>query len=140
MQAMAAAQTEGQGSNPTNAGETNTSPQQAQAAAVAPRGPRHPWETVEEIVAILKTAFPLLALTLETMVDQFAQRFKATQEEELVRYFNALLMEALNVRRRFAKFAQRLITGTVAALGTRDCSWGRWLAASAVFGERESLR
>ena len=32
------------------------------------------------------------------MVDQFAQRFKATQEEELVRYFNALLMEALQVK------------------------------------------
>lgn len=58
---------------------------------------RFPWEMVEEIVAILKTAFPLLALTMETMVDQFAQRFKATQEEELVRYFNALLMEALQV-------------------------------------------
>ncbi|KAG8954779.1 hypothetical protein FRC03_011404 [Tulasnella sp. 419] len=59
------------------------------------RGIRQPWENVDEIVSILKTAFPLLALTLETMVDQFAQRFKATQEEELVRYFNALLMEAL---------------------------------------------
>ncbi|KAG8921641.1 hypothetical protein FRC01_000141 [Tulasnella sp. 417] len=59
------------------------------------RGPRYAWESVDEIVAILKTAFPLLALTMETMVDQFAQRFKATQEEELVRYFNALLMEAL---------------------------------------------
>jgi len=35
---------------------------------------------------------------METMVDQFATRFKATHEEELVRYFNALLMEALQVR------------------------------------------
>ncbi|KAG8901590.1 hypothetical protein FRB99_005203 [Tulasnella sp. 403] len=64
-------------------------------ATTVPRGPRQPWDNVDEIVAILKTAFPLLALTMETMVDQFAQRFKATQEEELVRYFNALLMEAL---------------------------------------------
>ena len=59
--------------------------------------PKQDHEYVDEVVAILKTAFLLLVLTLETMVDQFAQRFKATQEEELVRYFNALLMEALQV-------------------------------------------
>ncbi|KAG8865354.1 hypothetical protein FRB96_000244 [Tulasnella sp. 330] len=98
MQAMAAAQAEQAKANANTApGENATSPlQTSPATPLAPRGPRQPWETVEEIVAILKTAFPLLALTLETMVDQFAARFKATQEEELVRYFNALLMEALN--------------------------------------------
>lgn len=101
MQAMAAAQAEQAKANANGTpGDSTTSPQQTSPATpvVSPRGPRQPWETVEEIVAILKTAFPLLALTLETMVDQFAARFKATQEEELVRYFNALLMEALNVR------------------------------------------
>lgn len=55
---------------------------------------RQPWEFIEEVVQILKTAFPLLVLSLETMVDQISQRFKASPEEETYRLVGMLLMDA----------------------------------------------
>ncbi|KAF8339104.1 FAT-domain-containing protein [Cantharellus anzutake] len=58
-------------------------------------GSRHPWEYVDEISAILKTAYPLLAPTLEQMVDQLGHRFKPTQEEEIYRFISALLSEGV---------------------------------------------
>ena len=60
-------------------------------------GSRHPWEYVDEISAILKTAYPLLAPTLEQMVDQLGHRFKPTQEEEIYRFISALLSEGVYV-------------------------------------------
>ncbi|KAI6119305.1 FAT domain-containing protein, partial [Pisolithus croceorrhizus] len=56
---------------------------------------RHAWEHVDEVVQILKTAFPLLILTMETMVDQILQRFKATSEEEIYRLICMLLQDAI---------------------------------------------
>ncbi|EGO01921.1 hypothetical protein SERLA73DRAFT_166433 [Serpula lacrymans var. lacrymans S7.3] len=56
---------------------------------------RQPWEYVEEVVQILKTAFPLLILSMETMVDQILQRFKATSEEEIYRFICMLLQDAI---------------------------------------------
>ncbi|KAI6047148.1 hypothetical protein EDC04DRAFT_2864285 [Pisolithus marmoratus] len=56
---------------------------------------RHAWEHVDEVVQILKTAFPLLILTMETMVDQILQRFKATPEEEIYRLICMLLQDAI---------------------------------------------
>lgn len=56
---------------------------------------RHAWEYVDEVVQILKTAFPLLILTMETMVDQILQRFKATSEEEIYRLICMLLQDAI---------------------------------------------
>ena len=58
---------------------------------------RQPWEYVEEIVQILKTASPLLVLSMETMVEQIHQKFKATQEEEIYRLTNMLLNDAIQV-------------------------------------------
>ena len=58
---------------------------------------KHPWEHVDDVVAILKTAYPLLALTLETMVDQINQRFRATSEEEIYRYTFMLLQDGVGV-------------------------------------------
>lgn len=55
------------------------------------------WESLEEIVQILKTAFPLLILTLETMVDQLQSRFKPTPEEETYRHMSMLLQDASQV-------------------------------------------
>lgn len=55
------------------------------------------WEYIEEVVQILKTAFPLLILSLETMVDQISQRFKATPEEEIYRLVCMLLQDAVQV-------------------------------------------
>ncbi|KDQ21071.1 hypothetical protein BOTBODRAFT_142417 [Botryobasidium botryosum FD-172 SS1] len=63
---------------------------------------RQPWEHVDEIVAILKTAFPLLALTMETMVDQIGTRLKPSSEEELYRFIGILLAEGLQYLTRGA--------------------------------------
>ncbi|KDQ64542.1 hypothetical protein JAAARDRAFT_28186 [Jaapia argillacea MUCL 33604] len=56
---------------------------------------RQTWEYVEEVVAILKTAFPLLVLSLETLVDQINQRFKPGPEEEIYRFTCMLLQDAI---------------------------------------------
>lgn len=46
---------------------------------------------------ILKTAFPLLIMNMETIVDQISSRFKATPEEETYRIISILVQEALQV-------------------------------------------
>ncbi|OLL22884.1 Transcription-associated protein 1 [Neolecta irregularis DAH-3] len=56
---------------------------------------RQPWEHVDEIMAILKTAFPLLALSMETMVDQIQQRLKCPADEDAYRLTVALLNDAI---------------------------------------------
>lgn len=61
-------------------------------------GLKHDYEFVDEIVAILKTAFPLLVLTLETMVDQFNMKFKPTPEEEIYRFTFMLLQDGIQAR------------------------------------------
>ncbi|EJU06480.1 hypothetical protein DACRYDRAFT_19621 [Dacryopinax primogenitus] len=58
--------------------------------------PRQPWQHAEEITTILKTAFPLLALTMESMSEQFVKGFKTGPEEELLRYLQHMVMEALS--------------------------------------------
>ncbi|KAJ3211873.1 hypothetical protein HDU67_004198 [Dinochytrium kinnereticum] len=56
---------------------------------------RQPWEYVEEVMALLKTAFPLLALSMETMVDQMAQRLKPNTDEDIYRLIVALLTDGV---------------------------------------------
>ena len=56
---------------------------------------RQPWDHIDEILNILKTAFPLLALTMENMADQLQQRFKPSNDEDIYRLTNALLNDAL---------------------------------------------
>ncbi|KAL6299677.1 atypical/PIKK/TRRAP protein kinase [Sparassis latifolia] len=60
-----------------------------------PHPGRASWECVEEVVQILKTAFPLLILSLETLVEHIIMRFKGTQEEEIYRLVSMLLQDAL---------------------------------------------
>lgn len=60
---------------------------------------RQPWEHVDEIMAILKTAYPLLALSMETMVDQIQQRFKCHADEDAYRLIVALLNDGVQVSR-----------------------------------------
>ncbi|KZT74387.1 FAT-domain-containing protein [Daedalea quercina L-15889] len=50
---------------------------------------------VEEVVQILKTAFPLLILSMETMVDNIQSRFRASSEEEIYRLTCVLLGDAV---------------------------------------------
>ncbi|KAI5124824.1 hypothetical protein M0805_005454 [Coniferiporia weirii] len=63
---------------------------------VAPNGTKkEDWELVDDIASLLKTNNPLLALTLETMVDQFNIKFKSTPEEEIYRFTFMLLQDAV---------------------------------------------
>ncbi|EJF61235.1 atypical/PIKK/TRRAP protein kinase [Dichomitus squalens LYAD-421 SS1] len=83
-----------------------------------PLATRQSWDLIDEIVQILKTAFPLLILTLETVVEQIAQRFKASPEEEIYRLTCMLLQDAM--QQYIARMANdddgQLSPGTVATL------------------------
>ena len=61
---------------------------------------RSPADNIEEVGQILKTAFPLLIMTLETVVDQIMQRFKASPEEEIYRLVCMLLQDAVQASLR----------------------------------------
>lgn len=56
---------------------------------------KFPWELTEEIMSQLKTAFPLLALSMETMVDQIQKHFKCPPDEDAYRLIVALLNDGL---------------------------------------------
>lgn len=58
---------------------------------------RQPGEHIEEVVQILKTAFPLLTVAMETMVDQIQGKFKASFEEDVYRHICLLMHEAVAV-------------------------------------------
>lgn len=58
---------------------------------------RQSWDYIEEIMQILKTAFPLLIMNMETIVDQISARFKASPEEDIYRLVCMLLQEGLQV-------------------------------------------
>ena len=65
------------------------------------------WEYSEEIMSVLKTAFPFLALTMETMVDQIQKHFKCPPDEDAYRLIVALLNDALSyVSRTPSAYAQ----------------------------------
>jgi transformation/transcription domain-associated protein len=68
----------------------------ATASADSPPAPKKPWDHVEEISAILKTAFPLLALSMETMLDQIQKNFKCPPDEDAYRLIVALLNDGLS--------------------------------------------
>ena len=65
--------------------------------AITPSIRRHSWEYIEEILALLKTAFPLLALSMETMVDQILQRLKPSADEDIYRLVVALLNDGVSM-------------------------------------------
>ncbi|XRM37421.1 transcription-associated protein 1 [Aspergillus tubingensis] len=76
----------------------NGVPQQNQNAAGAEpeKEPlKKPWEYSDEIMSGLKTAFPLLALSMETMVDQIHKNFKCPPDEDAYRLIVALLNDGL---------------------------------------------
>ncbi|KAH6600577.1 hypothetical protein BASA50_002141 [Batrachochytrium salamandrivorans] len=70
------------------------------SADISPQPPaikRQPWEIIEEIMGLLKTAFPLLALSMETMVDQILLRLKPTTDEDIYRLIVALLSDGVQM-------------------------------------------
>ncbi|ORY26601.1 putative histone acetyltransferase [Naematelia encephala] len=64
-------------------------------SSTGPPAPRQPWELTDELMNTLKTSFPLLALTMEKMVDQISVRAKPASDEDIYRFFAALLADAL---------------------------------------------
>ena len=72
---------------------------QAATDGVIDNTPKRPWEYAEEIYAKLKTHFPLLAYSMESMVDQISKHFKCPPDEDAYRLIVALLNDALNVGR-----------------------------------------
>ena len=69
--------------------------------AEQPPAPKKPWEYSDEIMSVLKTAFPLLALSMETMVDQIQKHFKCPPDEDAYRLIVALLNDGLSVCKSF---------------------------------------
>ncbi|KAI9001012.1 atypical/PIKK/TRRAP protein kinase [Trametes punicea] len=78
-----------------NGSRSNEPPRPAPPELSISHATRQSWDLIDEIVQILKTAFPLLILTLETVVEQIAQRFKASPEEEIYRLTCMLLQDAM---------------------------------------------
>jgi transformation/transcription domain-associated protein len=96
---------DGPSANPPATNGTDGQPSEAPTAQAAQKKP--PWEHTEEILAVLKTAFPLLALSMESMVDQIGKYFKCPPDEDAYRLITALLNDALNyVGRMPASYAQ----------------------------------
>jgi len=96
-------------SNTSNPGSANGNAANGAVANAEPAAPQHkrPWEHTEEILAVLKTAFPLLALSMESMVDQIQKHFKCPPDEDAYRLITALLNDALNyVGRMPTSYAQ----------------------------------
>ena len=85
-----------------SANGTSASPKRESDGAVPsdepkkePEQARKPWEHSEDIMQVLKTAFPLLALSMETMVDQIQKHFKCPPDEDAYRLIVALLNDGL---------------------------------------------
>ncbi|KAJ1570141.1 hypothetical protein HK096_003231 [Nowakowskiella sp. JEL0078] len=55
------------------------------------RPKRYAWDFVEDIMSLLKTAFPLLALSMESMSEQIYSKLKPTTDEDVYRLIVALL-------------------------------------------------
>ncbi|KAG8628559.1 hypothetical protein KVT40_004432 [Elsinoe batatas] len=71
-----------------------------------PEKPKKPWDHTEELMQTLKTAFPLLALSMETMVDQIQKYFKCQPDEDAYRLIVALLNDALSYVGRYSNAYQ----------------------------------
>ena len=70
---------------------------------------KKPWEYSEEIMGVLKSTFPLLALSMEAMVDQIQKHFKCPPDEDAYRLIVALLNDGLSVSARSLLIAFSLL-------------------------------
>lgn len=106
-------QPQGQGQNQgqpqgQQPGQNGVQPNQNGPPAEPEKEPlKKPWEYSDEIMSGLKTAFPLLALSMETMVDQVHKNFKCPPDEDAYRLIVALLNDGLSyVGRMPGSYAQ----------------------------------
>ncbi|KAI0913375.1 FAT domain-containing protein [Ustulina deusta] len=88
-------QAEANGPSNNSAAPSSNGEQQVQPAKDGAGQKKPPWELTEEIMSVLKTAFPLLALSMETMVDQIQKYFKCPPDEDAYRLIVALLNDGL---------------------------------------------
>jgi transformation/transcription domain-associated protein len=69
--------------------------------------PLKPWEHVDQVMNSLKSSFPLLAWSMESMVDQITKHFKSMPDEDAHRLIVALLNDGLSyVGRQPGLYAQ----------------------------------
>jgi transformation/transcription domain-associated protein len=78
----------------TVASQGVASPANGQPAQLVPR---KPWEYVEEILRTLRTAYPLLIVSMEAIVDSINTRFKCPWDEDSYRLIVALLNDGISV-------------------------------------------
>ncbi|GMM30245.1 histone acetyltransferase [Martiniozyma asiatica (nom. inval.)] len=82
----------------TPVNETPSSNQNGTPApnATHPLLQRKPWTSVENISRVMKSAYPLLTLSLESFVDQINQRFKVSADAEAYRLIVALYHDSIH--------------------------------------------
>ncbi|KAL8838619.1 MAG: hypothetical protein Q9170_002065 [Blastenia crenularia] len=76
--------------------EANDESQPPQPQDGEKEAPKKPWEYSDEIMSVVKTSYPLLALSMETMVDQISKHFKCPPDEDAYRLIVALLNDGLS--------------------------------------------
>jgi transformation/transcription domain-associated protein len=62
---------------------------------------KSPGEHADDLMAILKTGYPLLALSLENMVEHIIHRLRSSPEEDLFRIINTLITETHQVYKNY---------------------------------------
>ena len=62
-----------------------------------PFSKKPPHEHTEDLIGILKTGYPLLALSLENMVEHIIHRLRSSPEEDLYRIIKTLITENIQV-------------------------------------------
>ena len=68
---------------------------------------KKPWEYADELMLTLKTQFPLLSMSMETIVDAIQKNFKCPPDEDAYRLIVALLNDGLNyIHRQHMAYAQ----------------------------------
>jgi transformation/transcription domain-associated protein len=64
----------------------------SEATAAQPR--KHPMEAAEDLLSILKTGYPLLALTMENAIEHICHRLRSTVDEDFYRVLTSLIGES----------------------------------------------
>ncbi|KAF2229771.1 hypothetical protein EV356DRAFT_580549 [Viridothelium virens] len=68
---------------------------------------KQPWDHADELMTVLKTAYPLLSLSMEQLVDSMQQKFKCPPDEDAYRLIVALLNDGLQwIGRQPAQYAK----------------------------------
>ena len=66
-----------------------------QEVPVQPEERKPAWVYVDELTSLVKTAFPLLAMSMETMIEQIINKLKPTTDEDIYRLIVALLNDGV---------------------------------------------